>query len=181
MAHMAVTLSTILKPDTNILDQNGFLSGRYNGIYDLNKNAGYVGDVYGTAGNGPKLIADDYKADLDAVNLSKRLEEEDNLILVMNRYYGEIGTGKTNRAEEFVTYMGQGDYDAGLYRLTCEANEHTQFMKEWNPDLKEETLLERKKIVANFILNLEYRRNEYEEYVKVDWEAAENMEPEVKK
>ena len=23
MAHMAVTLSTILKPDTNILDQNG--------------------------------------------------------------------------------------------------------------------------------------------------------------
>ena len=181
MAHMAVTLSTILKPDTNILDQNGFLSGRYNGIYDLNKNAGYVGDVYGTAGNGPKLTADDYKADLDAVNLSKRLEEEDNLILVMNRYYGEIGTGKTNRAEEFVTYMGQGDYDAGLYRLTCEANEHTQFMKEWNPDLKEETLLERKKIVANFILNLEYRRNEYEEYVKVDWEAAENMEPEVKK
>lgn len=77
--------------------------------------------------------------------------------------------------------MGQGDYDAGLYRLTCEANEHTEFMKEWNPDLKEETLLERKKIVANFILNLEYKRNEYEEYVKVDWEAAENMEPEVKK
>ena len=55
----------------------------------------------------PKLTADDYKADLDAVNLSKRLEEEDNLILVMNRYYGEIGTGKANRAEEFVTNMGQ--------------------------------------------------------------------------
>lgn len=175
MAHMAVTLSTILKPDTNILDQNGFLSGLYNGIYDLNKNAGYVGDVYGTAGNGPKLTADDYKADLDAVNLSKRLEEEDNLILVMNRYYGEIGTGKANRAEEFVTNMSQGDYDTGLYRLTCEANEHTEFMKEWNPDLKEETLLERKKIVANFILNLEYKRNEYEEYVEVNWEAAEKM------
>ena len=35
-----------------------------------------------------------------------------------------------------------------------------------------------KKIVANFILNLEYKRNEYEEYIDVDWEAAEKMDKE---
>lgn len=35
-----------------------------------------------------------------------------------------------------------------------------------------------KKIVANFILNLEYKRNEYFEEIPVSWEVAEDMEPE---
>lgn len=177
MAHMAVTMATILKPDETFFEQLGDLSGCFNGIYDLNANAGYVGDVYGTGGNGPKLTPDDYKADLDAVNLSARLENESNLILVMNRYYSEIGKGETNRAEEFVKNFGQGDYEAGLAVLIKQANEHMTYLKEHNDlELPIEQIEERKKVVANFILNLEYKNNEFEKIIKFNENLAEGKD-----
>lgn len=177
IAHMAVTLSTILKPDENLFEKAGDLSGCFNGIFDLNANAGYVGDVYGTGGNGPKLTPDDYKADLDAVNLSVRLENEENLILVMNQYYSEIEKGETNRAEEFVKNFGQGDYQAGLYYLTNQANDHNSFMETHNYfNLQNENIQARKKLVANFILNLEYKRNEFYKYIEYEDDVAEEME-----
>lgn len=176
MAHMAVTMATILKPDETLFEQLGDLSGCFNGIYDLNANAGYVGDVYGTGGNGPKLTPDDYKADLDAVNLSARLENESNLILVMNRYYSEIGKGETNRAEEFVKNFGQGDYEAGLYYLTNQANHHNSFMDSHSYfNLQNRNIQARKKLVANFILNLEYKRNEFYKYIEYEDDVAEEI------
>lgn len=109
--------------------------------------------------------------------MSVRLENEENLILVMNQYYSEIEKGETNRAEEFVKNFGQGDYQAGLYYLTNQANDHNSFMETHNYfNLQNENIQARKKLVANFILNLEYKRNEFYKYIEYEDDVAEEME-----
>lgn len=177
MAHMAVTIATILKPDENDFEKAGDWCGLFNGVYDLDANAGYAGDVYGTAGNGPKLTPDDYKSDLDAVNISRNLEKEQNLILVINQYYSEMESGQTNRAEEFVTNIGNGNYRDGMSILVGQANQHADYMEEHgNLSLREITVEERKKVIDSFFRSLINNRNEYDEIDGLNRELAEQME-----
>ena len=201
LAHMAIVMTAILTPDNNAFLKAGDGSGRYNGIYDLRANAGYVGDVYGTAGNGPKLTPDDYKADLDAVNLSTRFQNGGNAIEIMNQYYSEITDATGNRAKEFATNIGHGNYKEGIKILKEQAHRHNVYIlehmgaeflldrikespagitiiKDKLDDLYVPTEVweERGKIVRNFIHSIESNRNEYETYETVDIDFAENGE-----
>ncbi len=201
LAHMAIVMTAILTPDNNAFLKAGDGSGIFNGIYDLIANAGYVGDVYGTAGNGPKLTPDDYKADLDAVNLSTRFQNGGNAIEIMNQYYSEITDATGNRAKEFATDIGHGNYKEGIKILKEQAHRHNVYIlehmgaeflldrikespagitiiKDKLDDLYVPTEVweERGKIVRNFIHSIESNRNEYETYETVDIDFAENGE-----
>ncbi len=201
LAHMAIVMTAILTPDNNAFLKAGDGSGIFNGIYDLKANAGYVGDVYGTAGNGPKLTPDDYKADLDAVNLSTRFQNGGNAIEIMNQYYSEITDATGNRAKEFATNIGHGNYKEGIKILKEQAHRHNVYIlehmgaeflldrikespagitiiKDKLDDLYVPTEVweERGKIVRNFIHSIESNRNEYETYETVDIDFAENGE-----
>ncbi len=201
LAHMAIVMTAILTPDNNAFLKAGDGSGIFNGIYDLRANAGYVGDVYGTAGNGPKLTPDDYKADLDAVNLSTRFQNGGNAIEIMNQYYSEITDATGNRAKEFATNIGHGNYKEGIKILKEQAHRHNVYIlehmgaeflldrikespagitiiKDKLDDLYVPTEVweERGKIVRNFIHSIESNRNEYETYETVDIDFAENGE-----
>lgn len=51
----------------------------------------------------------DYKADLDAVNLARRLQQSDEgLPSILGEYYTGIEDGRINRADEFVRNTGWG-------------------------------------------------------------------------
>lgn len=118
LSHMSIICATLLKNNSKIWELVGGAAGWYcSGIFNLEENAGYIGDVYGTAGNGAKLTQDDYKADLDAVNLCNRLACNDNCIGVIGRYYSGISSGEINRASEFIVNLGEGDYKRGVEYL----------------------------------------------------------------
>ena len=184
LAHMSIVMTAILTPDNNAFMKAGNGSGIFNGIYNLRANAGYVGDVYGTAGNGPKLTPDDYKADLDAVNLSARLQNGGNVIEIMNQYYSEITDGTGNRAREFAANIGHGDYKEGIKILKEQAHRHDVYILEHRgaefllnkTPIPDEVWEERGKIVRNFVNSIESGRNEYEEYEKVNVQFAETGE-----
>lgn len=101
--------------------------------------------------------------------LEERMEDVDDLEYRMKRFVN---------AKEFVTNIGNGNYDDGLYTLVDEANKHKAYLKENNNlNLKDEDIKipERNKVVTNFITSLINNENEYVEYQKVDIPLAESM------
>lgn len=191
-AHMSVIIALYLSPEENIWTKCGDASGVFNGIYDLEGNAGYVGDVYGTAGNGPKLTPDDYKADLDAVNLSARIPKGDNLIVTMNEYYSGINSNDVNRADEFAANIGNGSREAGIELLDAQRDRHMYYLA--NREMGASVLLtraanyqrhklfadevqgERQKIIDYFYFSVATSQNEYSGKGKVDIHLAEEGE-----
>ena len=79
----------------------------FNKYTNADDSSDYVGDIYGTNGVTPVLTPDDYKADLDTVNLKEYLKTNDNLIEVFNEYYGGISNNTINRADNFVENIGK--------------------------------------------------------------------------
>lgn len=125
LAHMAITDATLLNdkkyslistgtpldllintlnPLNSIISPNNlgsWVGGLENGTYSVNENAGWVGDIYGAFGASPSCGTDDFKADLDSVNLNSRLETNNNLMEVMPEYYNS-----NKRVTEFVDNYG---------------------------------------------------------------------------
>lgn len=177
--------------------QGGAAGWIFNGIFNLEANAGYVGDIYGTLGNGTKLTQDDYKADLDAVNIYNRLEKDSDLINVMGTYYMGISNGNINRANEFVINLGKGDHERGIEYLQSQINKNklhfllaggvfTQIgieagknvIKEGGIPLMSEVYVEKEKVQRNFYRSLMEGSNDYVEYEEVNIGLAETGEKE---
>lgn len=191
MCHMSITLATILNPNDTIIENLGNGSGIYNGIFDLEANAGYVGDVYGTFGNGSKLTPDDYQSDLDAVNLAMRMRHGENAIEVMNEYYSGIETGDINRAREFVINIGNGDGQTGIKRLENQMinNVGWDFITEIEkanvggltagivmiPVVVGDGIqeIEGAKVAYNFLRSVREEQNQYTEFIEVNENLAE--------
>lgn len=194
LSHMSVICATMLKDNETIWKFAGGAAGWvFNGIFNLEANAGYVGDVYGTLGNGTKLTQDDYKADLDAVNIFNRLEENTNLIRTMGTYYLEISNGDTNRAREFVTNLGKGDYKRGVEYLHSQVIQNKVYlsfgagaalnnigveaslniMNGGGISLIQDVYAEKQKVQRNFYRSLMEGSNEYVEYEEVNIDLAE--------
>lgn len=98
--HQAITMSTHLN------DKEGLPHKAYGrtGVEDL---SGWKGDATMSAGKIPKLGNDDYKADLDSVNLVSRMEKnQQSFVAANNQYYEELRDGETNRAKEFLKNEG---------------------------------------------------------------------------
>jgi len=194
LSHMSVICATILNDYGKGWEAaGGFAGWFFNGIFNLEANAGYVGDVFGTAGNGAKLTQDDYKADLDAVNLSRRLEDCGNGIGVIGQYYEGVSTGEINRADEFIINLGEGDYEKGVQYLKEQRDSNQTFLetasmgvfREMGKDASVNILLgggtellsdiysEKLKIQKNFYRSLLEGSNEYMETESVDIDLAE--------
>ena len=76
----------------------GLYAKQYNGINDINAQAGYIADVCGTNGISPSMGNDDYMADLDGVNLYVRFRKNNNdLYTIFTNYY--IGIKNNNIIE----------------------------------------------------------------------------------
>ena len=106
-AHLCATAATILKEDGSVDQLAALYAAQYNGIVSIDAQAGYVGDAMGTNGAAPSMGPADYKADLDAVNLARRLQQSDKALpSVLGDYYTGIESGQINRADEFVQNIG---------------------------------------------------------------------------
>ena len=197
LSHMSVISATMLNHYNKVWEfAGGFAGWLCNGIFDLEANAGYVGDVYGTAGNGPKLTQDDYRADLDAVNLCSRLAVSKNGIAVIGRYYSGIREGKINRADEFIVNLGEGDYHKGLDHLQSQIENNREHLKYtpagWFLDmgihaagevlsgggisLGKDIYKEQEKIQRNFYRSILEGSNQYKEAEAVNVGLAEKGE-----
>ena len=196
LGHMSIIMALLLSKEENAWTDMGDVAGVFNGIYNLEANAGYVGDVYGTGGNGPKLTQDDYKADLDAVNLSARIKAGGSVPGVMNEYYTGIIVGDVNRADEFATNLGNGSREAGIEILEAQRERHEIYIQNYiltdqamntflmdcmydaieekkHIHITEEEWEERRKIVDYFIEAVSNSMNEYVYEDNVDVSFAE--------
>lgn len=126
-----------------------------------NELAGWRGDVTSQVVKKPSMNCDDYKADLDAVNILHlcKKDKSRNPIEVYNEYYKGIREGRINKAKMFKEIVGFKYIESeiqnkvlgnqGYFRFTNEE------LKEMNP------------VGYNFIMNLKNENNEYIEYEKV--------------
>ena len=126
----------------------------------MNDYSGYYGDVFGTLFALPSLNNDDYLADLDAVNILKRLQNND-IVEVCENYYQYINEGKINRAYEFTKNIGSGSYAVGLNYLVGEANIYADNVKFDSEELNKNA----RKTICKFILNLIMQNNELINYL----------------
>ena len=98
-AHSRITMATILKDN-----ENTFILDRYRDGFD--DEAGWYGDAFGIIDK-PSLNNNDYKSDLDTVNIlefKKELEHNGENVTfdqATNIYYERLSTGQLNRATYF--------------------------------------------------------------------------------
>lgn len=146
--HMCATSATILH--NGKLKDLGVFSYIFNGIFSVDANAGYAGDLYGMNGKNPEMGNADYMADLDAVNLSNRVKNGKRVTEAISEYYVELDNGKTNRAKEFKYNIGEED---GLALLFMEAMDHFDYLDQVgiSPD-------SRRDLVKRFFISIS---NEY--------------------
>ncbi|WP_239256293.1 hypothetical protein [Listeria ilorinensis] len=123
-AHMSVTLAAQLHSDT-FKWTGSVYTGVENGIYSVEDNAGYAGDIFGVFGAFPSMGKDDYCADLDAINLAAAMSKKTSGGLnVINDYYNKIDAGELNRANEFVTNVGDGSREKGFEIIEGQITDH---------------------------------------------------------
>lgn len=96
------------------------VSAHYTGNHFIENEddlAGWQGDVAGTMGLPPSLGNDDYRSDLDAVNIYNKMKNGDSVVDVTNSYYDSVERTSGYRAYEFVQNIGEGDYTKGMNKL----------------------------------------------------------------
>jgi hypothetical protein len=95
-SHMMITGAAELKNSPSFLAS---LGARGKAV----KAAGWLGDVSTIAFDmAPSMGNDDYKADLDALNISRRIANNGGSFHdTLRQYYNELDSGVTNRAQEF--------------------------------------------------------------------------------
>ena len=96
------------------------ISAHYTGNHFIENEddlAGWQGDVAGPMGLPPSLGNDDYRSDLDAVNIYNKMKNGDSVVDVTNSYYDSVERTSGYRAYEFVQNIGEGDYTKGMKKL----------------------------------------------------------------
>ncbi|MCR5493441.1 MAG: LXG domain-containing protein [Streptococcus sp.] len=95
--HQSITMATHLNP-TNIQ-----LSDVYGGREHVKDLAGWEGDTTFNANDmKPSIGEDDYKADLDSVNIIGRMEKGQTYSQASASYYRDVNKDSTTREKEFV-------------------------------------------------------------------------------
>jgi hypothetical protein len=94
LVHLMATCATELDPkDIRLAEAAG----------DRRMNAGWRGDALGVLEGGPSMGNDDYKADLDAVNIARAVKLDGAGFLITAReYYSGITDGSFTRADRFL-------------------------------------------------------------------------------
>lgn len=109
-AHQSITMATILY-------QNPIRNAN---LYTLNNEktndlAGWRGDTTDDAFVEPSIGNDDYKADLDAVNITELMKTGLSYQEATNRYYADLGKGTYTRADKFLEYKDLDDIKSTIY------------------------------------------------------------------
>ena len=76
----------------------------------------------------------DYKSDLDAVNIAARIQNGESCMAAFSNYYNDLASGNTNRADEFLCNLGDGDRDAGLFVVYNDIQTNQQWIQNSMPD-----------------------------------------------
>ncbi|HFK6935251.1 TPA: T7SS effector LXG polymorphic toxin [Listeria monocytogenes] len=168
-AHMSVTLAAQLHSDG--LKWSGSLyGGAENGIYSAEDNAGYAGDIFGVFDAAPSMSNDDYRADLDAVNLSAIISSgATDGISTITDYYNKIDSGQLNRANEFLSNVGNGSVEKGYDIIEKQIIDHTVnysqkglLMDYFNGGM--DKVEEHMEVSLQFLKNLNNKNNEWVNY-----------------
>ena len=106
--HQAITTSTHLKEGISLANLSGILNGsRRLDSQVVEELSGWRGDTTKQAFATPSIGIDDYLADLDAVNIINRMQQNEiSYVQASNTYYEEILKNETNRAVEFKKNIG---------------------------------------------------------------------------
>ena len=99
-AHQYITMATHLYGKPRLADIRG-------GHKNTNDMSGWFGDTTDVADTKPSIGNDDYKADLDSVNITSIMKKDNiSFIEASNKYYNNLENGTYNRAEEFKKNIG---------------------------------------------------------------------------
>ena len=106
-AHQSITTATNLYDNKNRLANfEGLRKGHWgNSHQHINDLSGWLGDV--TIGNPPSMNIPDYKADLDAVNITSIMKNQRiSYVAATNQYYDQLSTNSYSRESEFLKNVG---------------------------------------------------------------------------
>jgi putative cytosolic protein len=157
-AHQYITMATHLYGKLRVPDILG-------GHEHTNNMSGWLGDTTNVADVRPSIGNEDYKADLDSVNITS-LMKRDNISFVeaSNKYYKNLENGTYNRAEEFKKNKEFEKVKKDIYEqltikrtdargITIEISSNINYIKENVPQ------------TYNFVKSLENNQNDLKNYV----------------
>ena len=159
-AHQYITMATHLYDKPRLADIMG-------GNKKTNAMSGWLGDTTNVADVRPSIGNDDYKADLDAVNITSIMEKDNiSFIKASNKYYKNLENGTYNRAEEFKKNIDFEKVKKDIYEqltikrtdargITIEMPSNINYIKENVPQ------------TYNFVKSLENNQNDLKNYVDV--------------
>ena len=128
--------------------------------------ADWEGDTTKDAEKNPSMGNDDYKADLDAVNIIQRMEDKNQSYLeASNAYYSELESGKTNRAQEFVDNEDINNIKFKIFNSLVPENNHGKVYIPKSEEEKMTYLKDHYPDSYNFIRSLEEEKNSMKDYV----------------
>ena len=108
-SHQYITIATHLYGKSRIPDLLG-------GHEYTNNMYGWLGDTTNVADVNPSIGNDDYKADLDSVNITSIMKKNNiSFIEASNKYYKNLENGTYNRAEEFKKNIDFDDVKRKIY------------------------------------------------------------------
>jgi len=107
--HQAITTATNLNPHSSLLASGYAWLGGVSWA-DL---AGWAGDTtHLVPGAEPSMGPDDYKSDLDAVNIAAIVREQGlSYTDAANLYYADLAAGRYTRAEKFLEHASYDDIE----------------------------------------------------------------------
>lgn len=160
-AHQSITMATILYQNPT----------RFSNLYTLdnektNDLAGWRGDVTTDAFAKPSIGNDDYKADLDAVNITEMMKTGLSYQEATNRYYADLGKGTYTRADKFLEYKDLDYIKSTIYDSLVPKDYHelasgnSGYYVSKSEEECEQYLKEHYSATADFITALENGQNE---------------------
>ena len=159
-AHQYITMATHLNDKPRLADIMG-------GNKKTNAMSGWLGDTTNVADVNPSIGNDDYKADLDSVNITSIMKKDNiSFIEASNKYYKNIENGNYNRAEEFKKNIDFEKVKKDIYEqltikrtdargTTIERPSNINYIKENVPQ------------TYNFVKSLENNQNDLKNYADV--------------
>ena len=160
-AHQSITMATILYQNPT----------RAANLYTLdnektNDLAGWRGDVTTDADAAPSIGNDDYKADLDAVNITEMMKTGLSYQEAANQYYQAINAGTYTRADKFLKYKELDDIKLTIYESLVPKDYHSadlgspEYYISKSDEECEKYLQKHYSATADFITALENGQNE---------------------
>lgn len=106
-----------------------------------NELSSYKGDVWSQS-----MPADDYRANIDAINIYNKLLNNPNkdMIKILVDYNSDVCDNSINRAEELYKYYGKGDIDKGRESVI-------DILDRWSP--ANELITNRAPLILDYIIN----------------------------